>query len=342
VSTADRYRAAGVDLDAAAAAKARIAAAVSSTRTELARGHVGAFGGLVALPSHVRRPNLVMSTDGVGTKVLVAIRAGRHDTVGEDLVNHSVNDILVHGATPLAFLDYLAVADVSTDVIAAVVEGVARACRAHEMALVGGETAQLPDLYKPGHYDLAGTIIGVVEEDEALHGDAVTPGDMLVGYASTGLHTNGYTLARRIFFEELKLDVGSLVPELGVTVGDALLAVHRSYFAAIHPVLDRLHALAHITGGGIPGNLPRSLPRGCGGVIDTSTWSRPPLFTLLQEAGAVHSREMYHVFNMGVGMIAVVAPGDVRAVQAAAQNAGVQTWVVGDVVRGEGVDLREP
>ncbi len=339
MSTADRYRAAGVDLDAAEHAKRRIASAVASTRTELTRGLVGAFGGMARLPADVEAPTLVMSTDGVGTKVLVAIRAGIHDTVGEDLVNHSVNDILVHGARPLAFLDYIASADASTDTIAALVEGVARGCRAHDMALVGGETAQLPDLYHPGHYDLAGTIVGVVAEDEALHGDQVRPDDILIGYASSGLHTNGYTLARRIVFDALRLGLDDVLPGLEVTVADALLAVHRSYWPAIRPVLRDVHALAHITGGGIPGNLARSLPEGCGAEIDLTSWPVPTLFRLLQDGGRVDEREMFHVFNMGIGMIAVVPPDRAATVRHFADGAGVETWRVGRVVRGEGVHL---
>ena len=335
----DRYRAAGVDLDAADAAKRRIGVAVASTRTALARGRLGAFGGMLKMPADVPDPVLVMSTDSVGTKVLVAIRAGRHDTVGEDLVNHCVNDILVHGARPLAFLDYVAVAVMDVDTVAALVEGVARGCRAHAMTLVGGETAQLPDLYHPGHYDLAGTIVGVVSEGAALHGDRVRPGDVLLGYASSGLHTNWYTLARRIVFDDLGLDVGSHVPALGATVGDALLAVHRSYWAALSPVLDRVHALAHVTGGGIPGNLERSLPDGCGGVVRAGTWPVPPLFTFLAEAGGVGPDEMDRVFNLGLGMIAVAPPDAVGALRAAATRAGVETWLVGEVGRGAGVRI---
>lgn len=339
MSTADRYREAGVDLDAAEQAKRRIASAIESTRTALARGLVGAFGGMLRVPADVDQPTLVMSTDGVGTKVLVAIRAGRHDTVGEDLVNHSVNDILVHGARPLAFLDYIASADASADTIVALVEGVARGCRAHAMTLVGGETAQLPDLYHPGHYDLAGTIVGVVSEPQALHGDRVRAGDVLVGYASSGLHTNGYTLARRIVFDAMGLDVDDELPGLGRTVGEALLAVHRSYWAAIAPALGDIHALAHITGGGIPGNLRRSLPPGCAARVDLRSWEVPGLFALLQDAGGIGADEMYHVFNMGLGMIAAVPAGRVADVRSVAAAAGVTTWEVGAIVNGEGVDL---
>ncbi len=339
MSRAERYRAAGVDLDAAALAKRRIADAVASTRTALARGAPGAFGGMLRLPDGLARPTLVLSTDGVGTKILVAIRAGRHDTVGEDLVNHCVNDILVQGATPLFFLDYLAVAEISTETVAAVVEGLARGCRAHGMTLAGGETAQLPDVYQPGHYDLAGTIVGVVDESHALHGDRVRVGDVLVGYASSGLHTNGYTLARRIVFDDLGLDVTDPMPDVNESVGDVLLTVHRSYWGAIAPALPVVHALAHITGGGITGNLSRSLPQGCQANVDRGTWEVPDVFRVLQEAGRVSTDEMFEVFNMGLGMIAVVAPADAEAVRDAAQASGVHTWEVGAVVAGSGVRL---
>src|SRR5947199_1774405 len=226
----DRYAAAGVRFDAADEAKRRIAALVGRTRPALAVGAIGAFGGMVRMPSGYERPVLVLSTDGVGTKVLVAARAGIHDTVGEDLVCHCVNDILVHGARPLAFLDYLATAELEPETAAAIVSGVARGCRAHDMVLAGGEAAPLPELYQRGHYDLAGSIVGVVEESAALHGDLVRAGDVLIGYASNGLHTNGYTLARRIVFDRLRLDVQDPFPDTGRTVAQVLLEVHRSYF----------------------------------------------------------------------------------------------------------------
>ena len=332
--TERQYAAAGVDLRTAEASKERIGRLVAGTRTPLAVGAVGAFGGMVRVPAGMRKPVLVMSTDGVGTKVLVARELGVLASVGEDLVNHSVNDILVHGATPIAFMDYLAGAGLGVDEIADIVEGVARGCRRHGMVLAGGETAQMPGLYQHGHFDLAGTIIGVVEEDEALHGDRIAAGDVLVGYASTGLHTNGYTLARRVLFEALKLRVDQHVAELGTTVGAALLAVHRSYAEAIRPVLGLVHGLAHITGGGIPGNLVRVLPEGIEAVVRTGSWPVPPLFTLIQRGGAVGDEEMEEVFNLGVGMIAAVPAAEVEPVRAAAGAAGVETWVIGEVRTG--------
>src|SRR4051812_19048963 len=295
---------------------------------------VGAFGGMVRVPPGMNQPALVLSTDGVGTKVLVALQAGRFDTVGEDLVNHSVNDILVHGATPIAFMDYIAGSGLTVEQIAGLVEGIARGCRAHAMALAGGETAQMPGLYQPGTYDLAGAIIGVVEEDEALHGDAVVPGDVLLGYASTGLHTNGYTLARRIVFDRMKLGLDDQLGATGRTVAEALLAVHQSYAASVRPVLPRMHALAHITGGGIPGNLVRILPADCEAIVDPSSWQLPALFAVLQQGGQISTDEMREVFNLGVGLIAVLPADTVAAAQAAARAAGVAAWPMGEIRRG--------
>ncbi len=329
-----QYTTAGVDLAAADAAKQRISGLVASTRTPLSLGAIGAFGGMVRVPPGMRKPVLVLSTDGVGTKVLVALEAGRFDSVGEDLVNHSVNDILVHGARPLAFLDYVAGAALSVEQTAGIVEGIARACRAHAMALAGGETAQMPGLYRPGTFDLAGTIIGVVEEDQALHGDRIVPGDLLLAYPSTGLHTNGYSLARRVIFDQLKLGVGDRLDDTGQTVADALLAVHRSYSRAITPVLSQVHGLAHITGGGIAGNLIRILPEECQARIDPSSWDVPPLFHVLQQGGAIDWDEMRDVFNLGVGFIAVLPPTAVVAAQSAAAAAGVDTWIIGEISRG--------
>jgi len=338
----EHYAAAGVRLDAAEEVQRRIAALVRTTRTPLAVGAIGAFGGMVRVPPGYERPVLVLSTDGVGTKVLVAARASVHDTVGEDLVNHCVNDILVHGAMPLAFLDYVATGQLEPEVAAAIVAGVARGCRAHDMTLAGGETAQLPDLYQPGHYDLAGTIVGVVAERTALHGDLVRPGDVLIGYASNGLHTNGYTLARRIVFDTLRLDVLDEFPETGRTVAQVLLDVHRSYATAVTPIISRLHALAHITGGGIPGNLVRVLPAGAEAVVDAGGWPWPAVFRVLMRAGDVSLGEMRRVFNLGIGMIAVAARDDAEAAIAAAKRAGVEAWVVGEVRAGtRGVKFSE-
>ncbi|MEO5797963.1 MAG: phosphoribosylformylglycinamidine cyclo-ligase [Gemmatimonadales bacterium] len=332
--TESQYAAAGVDLSQAELAKQQIGKLVAGTRTPLSVGHVGAFGGMVRVPAGMRSPVLVMSTDGVGTKVLVAQQAGRYDTVGEDLVNHSVNDILVHGATPIAFMDYIAGHRLPVEMIAGVVEGIARGCRAHQMALAGGETAAMPGLYAERTFDLAGTIIGVVEEDEALHGDKVVAGDVVLAYASTGLHTNGYTLARRVLLDQLGLTLSSMVPGSNTSVGDALLAVHQSYVSAIRPVLGELHALAHITGGGIAGNLVRVLPESCEAVLDPRSWRWPALFTVIAEGGNVSLDEMRDVFNLGGGMIAVLPASAVDRARSTASSAGVATWVLGNIRSG--------
>jgi phosphoribosylformylglycinamidine cyclo-ligase len=339
MTPAERYREAGVDLGFAEGLKGCIAEVVFRTRTPLALGPAGGFGGMIRIPSDIDEPVAVLSTDGVGTKVLVAIRAERHDTVGEDLVNHCVNDILVHGATPVAFQDYIAGCELKRETVLSLLDGISRGCVAHRMALTGGETAQLNDLYQPGHYDLAGTIMGLVPRRSLLTGERVQPGDVLVGFASNGLHTNGYTLARRIVFDRLGLDLESRVAELDKPIGEVLLEVHRSYHRAIFPVLDRIHALAHITGGGIPGNLPRSLPEGLGARVELGSWPVPPVFRFLQQAGSVGTEEMYRVFNMGIGMIAAVSPLDVGPVSDAAREAGVETWTIGEVVPGRGVSL---
>jgi phosphoribosylformylglycinamidine cyclo-ligase len=335
LTSTDRYAAAGVDLTAAEDAKRRIAALVAKTRTVLATGKLGGFGGMVRVPAGYTAPVLVMSTDGVGTKVLVAAEAGIHDTVGEDLVNHCVNDILVHGAKPLAFQDYIASGKLVPEIAAGIVEGITRGCLAHEMTLAGGETAELPDMYEEGHYDLAGTIVGVVEEAAAVHGDKVQPGDALVGYASSGLHTNGYTLARHIVFDRLKLGVKDRFPETDSTVAEVLLAVHTSYAAAVTPMLSRVHALAHITGGGIAGNLVRVLPEGCLAVVQSGGWAWPPLFRVLKKAGDVSIAEMRRVFNLGIGMIAVTARDDVEDARRVAARAGITTWIIGEIVPGK-------
>ena len=334
-TAATEYARAGVDLARADAAKVRIGQAVATTRTALSLGEVGAFGGMVRVPAGLRSPVLVMSTDGVGTKVLVALEAGRLGSVGEDLVNHSANDILVHGATPVAFMDYVAGAGLGVEQLAEIVDGVARGCRNHGMALAGGETAQMPGLYQPGHFDLAGTIIGVVEEDQALHGNRVAPGDVLLAYASTGLHTNGYTLARRVLFERMGLRLDAPLGETGQPVADALLAVHRSYVVSVMPVIDRIHGIAHITGGGIAGNLARILPPGTAATVDAGSWELPPLFRILQQGGGLSTDEMREVFNLGVGLIAVLPPDAVDAARQAAAADGVTTWVMGRIERGD-------
>lgn len=333
------YRAAGVDLDAAERAKARLKSLVASTRDENTLSELGLFGGLYSVPAGVKSPVLVSSADGVGTKLKVAFLAARHDTVGQCLVNHCVNDILVQGARPLFFLDYLASGGMDEAVVTDVVTGVARACKENACALLGGETAQMPDFYAADEYDLAGFIVGVVERDKVLDGSRVRAADVLIGLPSSGLHTNGYTLARKIVFDTMGLNVADPFPGSDRTVGEVLLDVHRSYLGVLKPILeaDTIRGLAHITGGGIPGNLPRILGAELGARVDLSSWEVPDVFRVLEQAGGVARDEMLRVFNMGVGMIVVTSPDDVDGVMSALREGGSKPWVLGEVETGAGV-----
>jgi phosphoribosylformylglycinamidine cyclo-ligase len=332
------YRDAGVDIDAQDAALARIKAHVASTKTAGVLSDLGSFGGLFCVPEGIAEPVLVGSTDGVGTKVMVAVRAGRHDTVGEDLVNHCVNDILVMGARPLFFLDYFAVGRLDPVVAEQVVGGVARGCRANGCALIGGETAEMPEMYRPGEYDLAGTIVGIVARGEILDGSRVAAGDILFGLASSGLHTNGYTLARRILFDVLKLGPHDLVEPLGVSAADALLAVHRTYLPLLErPLAERrVHALAHITGGGLTDNIPRVLPRHLDAAIELGSWPVPRLFDVLRRAGRVPTDDLLRTFNVGVGMVAIVPEREAGAFAAHLRARSEEFWTIGRVVPGSG------
>jgi phosphoribosylformylglycinamidine cyclo-ligase len=336
VSKSLDYRTAGVDIDAADDAKHRIKAHVMSTLTAGARGEFGGFGGMFRVPSDVPKPVLVSSADGVGTKLKVAIEANRHDTVGHDLVNHCVNDILVQGATPLYFLDYVAFGALEPRVVEAVVAGVAAGCRENGCALLGGETAEMPGVYTPPDYDLAGFIVGYVDEDAILGAQRVQDGDVLLGIESSGLHTNGFSLARRIVTERMKLRVEDQFPGDDRSVGDVLLAVHRSYLALMKPLLSKVHAMAHITGGGIPGNLNRVLPPELNAVVDTLSWQIPNVFQRLQAAGGVALPEMFRTFNMGVGMVVITAESQCEEVLAAATALGVRAWHLGVVTTGSG------
>jgi phosphoribosylformylglycinamidine cyclo-ligase len=330
------YAASGVDIDAADDAKHRIKRLVESTFTAGAVGKFGGFGGMFRLPPQAQRPILVSSADGVGTKLKVAIEAGRNDTVGHDLVNHCVNDILVQGATPLFFLDYVAFGKLVPAVLEEIVTGITRGCRENGATLSGGETAELPGVYTPPDYDLAGFIVGYVEEDAVLGPDRVQEGDRLVGLASSGLHTNGYSLARRIVSDRLRLGVHDEFPGERVSVADALLRIHTSYLKALSPVLPRVHAMAHITGGGLPGNLNRALPPGLDAVVETSSWRIPNLFEQLQRAGDVPRMEMFRAFNMGVGMVVITDSANEGAVIRSASDAGITAWPLGRVTRGSG------
>ncbi len=332
------YRDAGVDIDAANRSRDAISSHVTSTRTAETLSGVGSFGGLFRVPGDLESPVLVASTDGVGTKLKLAFMTGRHDTVGEDLVNHCVNDVLVQGARPLFFLDYIGMGHLEPGTVETLVSGMARGCRNNGCALLGGETAEMPDFYAPGEYDLAGTIVGAVSEDELIDGSRIESGDAVIGLASSGLHTNGYSLARRVVFDELGLTPESQFPDENDSVADVLLRVHRTYLPALKPVMARgeIRGLAHITGGGLLENIPRILPDGLGVTIDLDSWEVPALFRVLQTGGKVSDREMFRAFNMGVGMVAVTAPDLADGVVRALKDAGEQAWIVGSVEKGDG------
>ncbi len=336
--------------------KANLPRLLAQARRPEVLGKVGGFGGLFALPTRrYRQPVLVSSVDGVGTKLKIAFAMDRHDTVGQDLVNHCVNDIAVLGAEPLFFLDYIGTSRLEPRVFEALVRGLAAACAANRCALIGGETAQMPGFYAPGEYDLCGAIVGLVEKAAILDGPRqVRRGDAVVGVASSGLHTNGYSLARRVFFEQLKLRPDSYVPELGTTVGEELLKVHLSYGPLIRTLLRKfnagatasrtartrnkgaIHALAHITGGGFIDNIPRVLPDSCDVVIRKGTWDVPPVFRYLAERGRIPESEMFHVFNMGIGLVALVAAEEADAIVRTIRRHGHAAWCIGEVVRGQG------
>jgi phosphoribosylformylglycinamidine cyclo-ligase len=333
-----KYADSGVNIDAATRALARAKAAVRSTWDQRVKSELGSFGGL--FQPAPGEPLLVASVDGVGTKVLVAAQARRFDTVGQDLVNHCVNDILVQGAEPLFFLDYFAAGRIDEDVLPAILEGFAIACRENGCALLGGETAEVPGLYAPGDFDLAGTIVGRVLPDHLIDGSAIRAGDRLWGLAATGLHTNGYSLARKALLETAGLGLDQVPPGLDTTLADALLAVHRSYLPAVRALWTAhgraaVRGLVHITGGGFYDNVPRVVPDGLCAVIDTTTWPVPPLFRLIAEHGEVTADEMYRVFNMGIGLIVALPP----ALEPAA--AGVEAILIGEIVPGpRKVDVR--
>ena len=333
------YRDAGVDIDAKMSAISRFGALARQTFSRAVLTDIGSFGGLYDLSfAGVRRPVLVGSMDGVGTKLKIAFLTGRHETVGQDLVNHCVNDILVQGAAPLFFQDYLATGRVEGKVLEAVVAGIAAACRANGCALLGGETAEMPGFYAPGEYDLAGCIVGVVDRSAILDGSRIRPGDPLLGLASSGLHTNGYSLARKVLLERMGMDPSTYVPELGRRLGEELLEPHRSYLAPLRPLLGSgaIRGMAHITGGGFTDNIPRILPPGCDAEIDPASWSPPAIFRMIQEGGGVGEAEMRRTFNLGIGMVLVVAREKAGAVRRRLMRRGEKVPVLGRIVRGTG------
>ncbi|MGH7460108.1 MAG: phosphoribosylformylglycinamidine cyclo-ligase [Longimicrobiales bacterium] len=336
------YRDAGVDREQANRAKDGILRLIGSTLTPRVVPNPGGFGGLLRVPTDFADGLLVSSADGVGTKLKVALLADRHDTVGHDLVNHCVNDILVEGAHPLFFLDYIGMGKLSSGVAEALVTGMVAGCQENQCALLGGETAELPDFYAPGEYDLAGFMVGLSREQERPGAHRVIAGDVLLGLASNGFHTNGYTLLRRVLFDRLGLSVADPYPGLRRSVGDELLRVHRSYLHSVLPLIREgaIHALAHITGGGIVENLERVLPQGLQATVDSSAWSLPPEFVTIMEAGPVARSEMFATFNMGIGMILVVSATDATRVSQQLQKTGEQVHAIGRIgADGSGVVL---
>jgi phosphoribosylformylglycinamidine cyclo-ligase len=325
------YRQAGVDIDAGNSVVKRIRSLARATFTPGVLSEIGSFGGLFSLHgTNVTDPVLVASADGVGTKLRLAFMTGEHRSIGRDLVNHCVNDILVQGAVPLFFLDYLATGKLDPDVAVQIVEGLAAACRENGCALLGGETAEMPGFYAAGEYDVAGFIVGIVSRDRLIDGKTIVPGDVLIGLPSSGLHTNGYSLARRIAFEVAGLSADAHIPELGTSIGEALLVPHRSYLPVIRPVLEHglIKGMAHITGGGITDNLPRVLPDGTHAEIDRRTWRVPAVFEWLQRTGQVPDADMLRAFNMGIGLIVACAAADGARVLEALADAGETNAVV--------------
>jgi phosphoribosylformylglycinamidine cyclo-ligase len=331
------YRQAGVDIEAGDESVRRIAPLARRTIRPEVLGSIGAFASFVQVPAGLQDPVMVASTDGVGSKLKVAFRAGRHDTVGIDLVAMGVNDVLVHGAEPLFFLDYVGTSRVDPSLIEQIVGGIAAGCRQAGCALVGGETAELPDLYAPGEYDLAGFAVGIVERRRIVDGAAVEPGDVVLGLAASGLHSNGYSLARRIVFEVMGLDVDGTMPGTGRTVGEVLLEPTRIYVKPILGVLGApgVKAMAHVTGGGLPGNLPRVLPEARRAVIRRSAWTVPPVFRVLQDAGKVREEEMFRTFNMGIGYVVIAGADAADRVASALSSSGETVFRLGEIVPGE-------
>ena len=327
------YSDAGVDIDAATRATDRIKELARRTFNERTLSEIGSFGGMFdgAFPG-LKQPVLVASADGVGTKLKIAFATGIHNTVGRDLVNHCVNDILVQGARPLFFLDYIATGKLSPDVVGSIIEGVTNGCRENGCVLLGGETAEMPGFYSEGEYDIAGFIVGVVDREKIIDGKTIAPGDVLLALSSAGLHTNGYSLARKLFFEVAGYEPHTQIAELGMTAGEALLLPHLSYLKPLDGLLDQgvIKGLAHITGGGLTDNIPRILPEGTAVKIDKESWTTPPLFDLLRRLGNVSESEMYRTFNMGIGMVIVCSRSNADMIEGQLQAC----YRIGEVVTG--------
>jgi len=335
-TTESAYASAGVNIQLADTLKGGLKQKVRKTLRREVLGSIGGFGGLFALnlKKH-KRPVLVSSMDGVGTKLKIAVALNKHDTVGQDLVNHCVNDIAAVGAEPLFFLDYIGMGKLEPRVFGQLIDGLVKACRDAGCALIGGETAQMPGMYSPGDYDLVSTIVGVVERDRIIDGSRIRPGDAIIGLASTGLHTNGYSLARQILFTRMRAQLDDYHGGLGCTFGEELLKVHRNYWPVMRKIRNSIHGIAHITGGGFYDNIPRVLPKNCRAIIRSGSWDVLPIFKLLQEGGGVTDEEMHRVFNMGIGMVVIVDPKSVAAVQKVASRAGVKSYRMGEIRKGK-------
>ncbi len=345
------YAQAGVDIDLGNRVKSRLPQMLASTKRPEVLGKVGGFGGLFALKtSQYKQPVLVSSVDGVGTKLKIAFATGKHDTIGQDLVNHCVNDIAVLGAEPLFFLDYIGTGKLEPEVFSQIIAGFAKACSENRCALIGGETAQMPGFYQPGEYDVSGTIVGVVEKSRMIDGSHIRPGDAVIGLASTGLQTNGYSLARKILFDDMGLKPSSRVSGLKRTLGDELMQVHSSYGPLVQKLLKKhnrygairkdsqlgVRGIAHITGGGFIDNIPRVLPKKCDVVIRKGSWDVLPIFQILVENSQMDELEIYQVFNMGVGMTLIVAADQVAAIMRTLKACQQKAWIIGEVVKGSG------
>ncbi|MBP6963437.1 MAG: phosphoribosylformylglycinamidine cyclo-ligase [Armatimonadetes bacterium] len=331
------YKDAGVNIDAGNEAVLRMKEYIRGTFTSNVLADVGAFGGMFRLDlAGISEPILVSSIDGVGTKLKIAFSMNKHDTIGIDLVNHCVNDILVQGARPLFFLDYFGTGQLLPSVVVDVVKGLSEACKAHDCVLLGGETAEMPGMYLAGEYDLAGCIVGVVDREKIVDGSKALPGDVLIGLASNGLHTNGFSLVRNIFLEKAKLRVDQFVPGLDMTLGEELLRPHRSYCRSVQAILGEfdVHGMAHITGGGFYDNIPRALPADCQAVVERRTFTPPTIFQLIQELGNVSDREMYRAFNMGIGFVLIVPKEDESAVLTRLAEMGETALYIGEVRKG--------
>ncbi len=334
------YAEAGVDIDQMMSGLTAIKKMVKSTNTSGVRSSIGSFGGLFQSPG--KGSTLVASADGVGTKLKVASMANRHHTVGQDLINHCTNDILVQGATPLFFLDYLGTAKLSGDIFKEVVRGLCKACKENGCALLGGETAEMPGLYPEGEYDLVGTIVGTVPNNRIITGEAIRPGDVMIGLPSTGLHTNGYSLARKVIFEKAGLGINDTFPGTKRSVADVLLSIHKSYLTPVTALMEKVQVrgMAHITGGGLYDNIPRILPEDCNAVIDRSTWKVPTVYSFMQETGDIDPDEMYRVFNMGIGYVIFVRKADQEKTMTLLKGLRAGPRYIGQVDKGsKGVTL---